>query len=182
MKKRFLVLMLAAMTISSFAFTGCGDSDDNTSVTTTAGGNNNQTTSPKGYVFERNGVTIGMDMEAAPIIEALGEPASYFEAASCAFEGLDKMYGYGSFEIDTYELNGKDYISTIIFNDDMVSTKEGVSLFDKKEDMISAYGDNYSNEQGMYVYTNDNMKLKFVINGDDEISSIMYTSTIIDAQ
>lgn len=182
MKKRFLVMMLSAMILSVFIFTGCKDSDDNNSSTTTQDGTGNQTSSPKGYVFESKGVTIGMDMEAAPIIEALGEPENYFEAASCAFEGLDKMYGYGSFEIDTYELDGKDYISSVIFNDDMVSTKEGVSLFDTKESMISAYGDSYSEEQGMYVYTNENMKLKFIINEDNEIKSIMYISAIIDAQ
>ena len=86
----------------------------------------NKATEPKGYVFEYNGVKIGMDMEAAPIIAALGEADSYFEAPSCAFEGLDKTYSYGSFEIDTYEQNGKDYISTVFFCDDLIETPEGV--------------------------------------------------------
>ena len=84
----------------------------------TADKNPNKTTEPKGYVFDYNGVKVGMDMEAAPIIAALGEPSSYFEAPSCAFEGLDKNYNYGSFEIDTYEQDGKDYISTVFFCDE----------------------------------------------------------------
>lgn len=133
----------------------------------------------KGYVFEYNGVKIGADMDAAAIIEALGEPKSYFEAASCAFQGLDKVYGYGSFEINTYELDGKDYVSSVLFKDDTVSTKEGISLFMTKEDMTKAYGSDYKDEQGMYVYEKDGMKLKFLFE-NDEITSIEYTTTILD--
>lgn len=141
----------------------------------------NKATEPKGYVFEYNGVKIGMDMEAAPIIAALGEADSYFEAPSCAFEGLDKTYSYGSFEIDTYEQNGKDYISTVFFCDDLIETPEGVCLFETKADMIKAYGEGYKEEFGMLVYEKDGMKLKFILEGD-EITSIEYSSTVLDAQ
>ncbi len=80
--------------------------------------------STKGYAFIYNGVSVTMDADAAPIIEKLGEPASYFEAASCAFEGLDKMYTYSGFEIDTYPVGDKDYVSSVILKDDSVSTAE----------------------------------------------------------
>jgi len=135
----------------------------------------------KGYVFEYNGVKIGMDMEAAPIVSALGEPASYFEAPSCAFEGLDKKYGFGSFELDTYEKNGKDYISCIFFCDDLIETPEGVCLFETKADMIAAYGEGFKEESGMLVYEKDGMKLKFILEGD-EITSIEYASTVLDVE
>ncbi len=195
MKKLVLVLMLALVV------TGCGkektdDTGNNNQPTPVESQNNqenqgsendnnkadtNKVTEPKGYVFEYNGVKIGMDMEAAPIIAALGEADSYFEAPSCAFEGLDKTYSYGSFEIDTYEQDGKDYISTVFFCDDLIETPEGVCLFETKADMIKAYGEGFKEEFGMLVYEKDGMKLKFILEGD-EITSIEYASTVLDVQ
>ena len=131
--------------------------------------------------FEYNGVKVGMDMEAAPIIAALGEANTYFEAPSCAFEGLDKTYGYGSFELDTYELEGKDYIAGVFFCDDLIETPEGVCLFETKADMTKAYGENYVEEMGMLVYEKEGMKLKFILEGN-EITSIEYASGALDVQ
>lgn len=190
MKKLLLVLML------SVVVAGCGKENTENGETTeptpveqqnnqVSGDNKNQesnkVTEPKGYVFEYNGVKIGMDMEAAPIVEALGEPASYFEAPSCAFEGLDKTYSYGSFELDTYEQNGKDYIAGIFFCDDLIETAEGVALFETKADMTAAYGEGYKEEYGMLVYENEGMKLKFILEGD-EITSIEYTSKVLEVE
>ena len=185
--KKILTVLLFALVL-----TGCGSESENKSETTPVEQNTpvqentenkevTDATEPKGYVFEYNGVKIGMDMEAAPIIAALGEPSSYFEAPSCAFEGLDKTYNYGSFEIDTYEQDGKDYISCVFFCDDLIETTEGVALFETKADMLSAYGDAYTEEFGMLVYTKDDMKLKFILEGD-EITSIEYASTALDVE
>lgn len=189
MKKWMFVIAMALV------LTGCGnkEKEENNGADTTpttveqqdnqASGNKdtNKATEPKGYVFEYNGVKIGMDMEAAPIIKALGEPTSYFEAASCAFEGLDKTYGYGSFEIDTYEQDGKDYISCVFFCDDLIETPEGVALYETKADMIAAYGEGYKEELGMLVYEKEGMKLKFILK-EDEITSIEYASTVLEVQ
>lgn len=178
MKKRIFTIV-AALTLASLSLVGCG-SDDTKETTTVAGNNSSVSHEAKGYIFEADGVKVGMDMEAAPIIKALGEPKNYFEAASCAFEGLDKMYGYGSYEVDTYELEGKDYISGVIFKDDMVSTPEGVSIGKTKDDMIKAYGDGFKEEQGMLVYEKEGTKIKFVVDANNEITSITYSSTILD--
>lgn len=178
MKKRFLTIV-AALTIASCSLAGCG-SEDNKSTTTAPSNNSSVSHEAKGYIFEVNGVKVGMDMEADPIIKALGEPTNYFEAASCAFEGLDKMYGYGSYEVDTYELDKKDYISGVIFKDDMVSTKEGISIGNTKDDMIKAYGEGFKEEQGMLVYEKEGTKIKFVLDENNEITSITYSSTILD--
>ena len=151
------------------------DNKENTDAT------ESRSSEPKGYVFEYNGVKIGMDMEAAPVVGALGEPASYFEAPSCAFEGLDKTYSYGSFELDTYEQNGKDYIAGIFFCDDLIETPEGVCLFETKADMIAAYGEGFVEEFGMLVYEKEGTKIKFILEGD-EITSIEYSSTVLDVE
>ena len=186
--KKIIFILLAAV----FCLTGCGSNQaannndvnndaDNNSSDTQSGDADTQddTSSLKGYIFEYNGVSVGVDMEAAPIIEQLGEPNKYFEADSCAFQGKDKLYTYSNFEISTYEKDGKDYISTIIFNDDMIETPEGVCLFMTKQDMIDAYGEGFSEEQGLCVYEKDGMKLKFIFE-NDEIISLEYASTFLE--
>lgn len=135
----------------------------------------------KGYTFTYNGVTAGMDMEAAPLLDALSiKPVDYYEAASCAFDGLDKIYSFGSFEIHTYPVDDKDYIQMIVLRDDMVGTNEGISIGAAKDDVISAYGNGKENESlGMLEYAKDGMTLAFVIK-DNHVVSIEYRSGVLD--
>lgn len=172
-------------TVLALGLTACGgdvqtDAEEGKSQVEsgTAGAEKEETL--KGYTFVYQGVTIGINALAAPVTEALGDPVSYFEAASCAFEGLDKMYTYNSVEIDTYpDEKGNDRISNIILKDDMVETPEGVSLFETKADMIAAYGENYKEENGLIVYEKEDMRLCFILNGD-EIISIEYMTTVLN--
>lgn len=132
----------------------------------------------KGYVFISKDVVIEMDAEAEPVIEALGEPLSYFEAASCAFEGLDKIYTYSGFEINTYPGKDKDYISSVIIKDDSVTTVEGVTIGDSKEKMEQAYGTECTVEENLYIYEKDDMKLRFIVK-DGVIEAIEYVSNVL---
>lgn len=139
----------------------------------------NENGAPKGYVFTYNGTVVEMDAKAESVVEKLGEPASYFEAASCAFEGLDKVYTYSGFELDTYPVGDADHISAVILKDDSVATTEGVSIGDSLEKLEQAYGTDSSSEGGMLVYGKDGMKLCFILQ-DDEIISIEYRSTVLE--
>lgn len=133
----------------------------------------------KGYVFRHNDVVVEIDAEAAPILEQLGEANSYFETPSCAFEGIDKQYTYGSFELDTYPAGEKDCVSGVIFKDDSITTPEGVGIGDSREKMLEAYGGSGSEEMGMTVYRKDGMKLCFILE-EDSIISIEYKTTLLD--
>ena len=132
----------------------------------------------KGYVFVYNDIVMEMDADAAPVLEKLGEANSCFEAPSCAFEGVDRMYTYGSFELDTYPTGDKDYISAVIFKDDSVTTQEGIGIGDSREKLTDAYGEG-TEETGMIVYYKDDMKLCFIFR-NDSIASIEYRSTVLD--
>ncbi len=136
-------------------------------------------TAPKGYVFKQGDVIVEIDAEATPIVQALGEPISYFEAASCAFEGLDKMYTYNSFEVDTYPIEDKDYISAIIFKDDSITTAEGIAIGETKAGVEAVYGTDYEEQGSMLVYQKDGMKLSFIFDGDT-VTSIQYATTVLD--
>ena len=191
-KKLFAILMTAGL----LALTGCGDServiDGDVANVTTGSRSEDSTGEPessqtmeqhaetdvsKGYVFMASGVTVEVDADMAPVLQALGEPASYFEAASCAFEGLDKIYTYNGFEIDTYPLQDQDLVSAIILKDDSVTTAEGICIGDSLEKLQETYGDG-AQENGMLVYEKDGMKLCFILQ-DDNIISIEYRSTAL---
>lgn len=194
MRKRAAVLILSA----ALLLAGCGNDakviegevktsgGENSEETAQAGGEETseeaaagQEAAHKGYVFIYNDIVMEMDAEASAVLEQLGEANSYFEAPSCAFEGIDKMYTYGSFELDTYPTGDKDYISAVIFKDDTIATPEGVGIGDSREKLTEAYGDGGAEEAGMIVYRKDDMKLCFIIQ-DDSIASIEYRSTVLD--
>lgn len=128
------------------------------------------------YAFVSNGVSLTPDAEAEPLVGALGEPLSYFEAESCAFEGLDKIYTYGGFEIDTYpDENGVDRISAVILKDDSVATSEGLMIGDGADRITQVYGEPTSAEGSLYVYEKGGAALRFILQGS-EIVSIEYVS------
>lgn len=186
MKKIAALLMAAAM----LCMVGCGDDEkviDGSGQNPDAGASqtgesvgtveNGAASGGKGYVFTYNGTSIQVDADAAPIVSALGDPVSYFDAASCAFEGLDKFYSYNGFELNTYPSGDKDYISAIVFRDDSVSTDEGVCIGDSADKVKEVYGEG-TEESGMLVYEKDGMKLCFVVK--DTVVSIEYRSTVLD--
>ncbi len=189
---------ILAMTMAAglLLLAGCGDSEkviggDVVNVTTgsryeeSAGAqegtmaqtSQTETAASRGYVLTVNNVTVEVDAEAAPIVEALGEPVSYFEAASCAFEGLDKIYTYNSFEIDTYPSQDRDLVSAVILKDDSIATAEGVCIGDSLEKLQEVYGE-ATLENGMLIYAKDGMKLCFIMQ-DDSVISIEYRSTAL---
>lgn len=132
-----------------------------------------------GYVFVFQGTEVKIDEDAAKIIAQLGEPLSYFEAPSCAFQGLDKIYTYNGFEMDTYPMEDKDYVSAIIFKDDSVTTAEGIGIGDSMERMEQSYGSDSTKEDGVVVYSRDGMKLCFILK-DNEIISVEYRTMVLD--
>ncbi len=131
-------------------------------------------TAPMGYVFTpQKDTELFMHKEAAPVLEVLGEPLTYLEAPSCAFQGTDRIYGFGSYEITTYEKDGKEYIYDIYFLDDSVTTDEGIYIGCTKEDMEAAYGTEYQEAAGSYTYIKDDMTLQFIME-QDTIVAIRY--------
>ncbi len=175
MKKRLLSLILAISCICMCACQGAGSGNSGT-------GNNQGNSNPSdnkeaSFVFVYDGMELSVNEEIESVIAKLGEPISYYEAASCAFEGLDKIYTYSSFQLDTYPQNGKDMLASIYFKDDLVKTKEGISLYMTMDDMVKTYGKATIVNDNVYIYEKGNGCLKFIIK-DGEIISIEYQTKV----
>jgi hypothetical protein len=136
----------------------------------------------KGYTFKSKGVVISVDANFAPLLAELGEPNNYFEAPSCAFEGLDKIYTYSGFTVNTYPQGDDDFVSSIILNDDSVTTTEGVYIGGTQADMENAYGPGQANESGQFIYEKEGMKLGFITDDSDVIIAIEYMSKVLDEE
>jgi hypothetical protein len=162
--------------------TGTGNTETVTGTDASSGGAENTETgtetvaeTPSGYYFTLNGVIITANAEMAPIAEALGEPTSYFESESCAFQGLDKVYTYGSVVISTYPVDGVDYVYTIELKDDTVETPEGLCIGSTKDDVTAAYGTATTESDTALSYEKDDCVLAFIFDGDS-VANITYTA------
>lgn len=167
MKKLISILLSAALLL---CFTACGGPADPTE-TNPAG---NSGTPESSFTFTYQGVEIALFAPAEPIIAALGEPKSYTESTSCAFEGLDKSYGYGSFYLETYPQGDQDFVYGWWFVDDMVETEEGICIGSSLADVEKAYGaENKSGDNTFVIKRGSGMLTVILDNG--AVTSIQYT-------
>ena len=179
MKNRFI--LAAAVCLCVIALAACGGSNpkETTNATSAAGGGEattaaapNQSSSASGYVFTYKGVQIYAG-EDASVIEELGEPKDYSESMSCAFEGMDKQYFYGSFYVTTGTLKGHEFIANYWFVDDTVETDEGLCIGDSQDKVEEIYGADGYNGTNAYIYDKDDCELTIIIE-DGCVSSIQY--------
>ena len=167
--KKLLVLLLSLILVLSLA--ACG--------TTSDGGDDTQKPSASnepGYTFTAKGVKVEFDVLADDTLAALGEPKSYTESASCAFEGKDKTYGYGGYYITTYPNGDKDYIYSAWFEDDSVTTAEGIYIGSTKADVEAAYGAGCF-EGDSATLTKGNTELLIIVE-DGAVVSIQYQAIV----
>lgn len=112
---------------------------------------------------------ISIDQDMTEVLTALGEAQSYFEAASCAFEGLDKTYTYPGFQIITRPDGDSDYVNSILFTDDSITTQEGIYIGSTAEDVTAAYGEGDVTGSAI-MYTKNNTTLSFILENGKVIS------------
>ncbi len=192
MKKSFALILIFCMLLALSACGGEEDSAASTAAGTTVSGSteaatqaNGSETDPTeteaaqdtGFVFVYQGVEIRLNADMAPILEQLGEPISYTEAASCAFEGLDKTYYYGSFYIDTYPDGDKDYVYDFWFSDDGVATTEGLYIGATEDLVTAAYPDAVYNGENAWTLTTEEGVLTILM-ADGVVTSIQYSITL----
>ena len=167
--KRLLILMLAVLLALPLA--ACdGDETPSSSPAGSAAPLANSK-----YVLTYKNCPLPMNADFAPLRASLGEPDSYFEAASCAFEGLDKTYTYAGLEIITYPDGDVDRISSVRILNNSVSTPEGITIGASMAAVTAAYGENYEEAGLMHVYKDGDAVLS-VLFEDDTVISVEYTA------
>lgn len=167
MKKILTILLTACLLLSLAACGGAPVENPTPSQEVTY-------TPEQNFSFQYKGATISLHDAAEPIIAKLGEPVKYTESASCAFEGLDKSYYYGSFYLETYPQGDKDFVSGWWFADDSVTTPEGIYIGSSKAEVEKAYGTDGYNGTNAYTVNKDAGMLTIILE-NDVVSSIQYS-------
>lgn len=185
MKKRVLSIIVSLM-LSMGIFTGCGSADapaagsettpaeSQSTSAATASQDTTQVSDP-GYVYSQKGVDVAVNGLMNTIVDVWGEPDKYFESESCAFQGMDKVYTYGSVVISTYPENDKDYVLTIELKDDTITTAEGIYIGCAKADVTAVYGAATSETDVALVYEKGDCQLTFFFE-DDCVTNITYAA------
>ncbi len=181
MKKLICTLMLLCLVLTACggndATTGTQPSQNNSTASTNSAQSGTNTPVASGYVFTYKEVSIQMNAEASTIVAALGEPKSYTEETSCAFDGLDKTYYYGSFYMQTYPLAGKDYVYSLWIVDDSVTTPEGLYIGAPQAQVEQVFGTDGYNGSNAFILVKDACQLTIIIT-DGVISSIQYDTIL----
>ena len=189
MKKK----IIACVCMAAVLLSACGNDTktigndakvvENTSdVSTKTNDESEVISAPTGFYLTVNGYNIVVDAKMSDVIEGMGPEESYFEAPSCAFDGIEKTYTYsdGQVVVKTYLGNDKaDYVNTVVLKNDLISTNEGLSIGDASSKVIEIYGEDYKDNNGSYEYTKDNMKLLIVME-EGVVVSIQYTSNFLE--
>ncbi|MBQ7779454.1 MAG: hypothetical protein IJ404_03070 [Clostridia bacterium] len=165
--KRFLVLFLSAILLISFA--SCTAPAD-------TGNQGGKTPKDSKYFFKvanKDNYAVKIDADMADVLKALGEPLQYFEAASCAFDGLDKTYTYAGYVILTRPDGKKDYVNSIQLTDDSVQTPEGAYVGMTPDAVKGIYGKPTEETETLLSYTDGNTTLNFILK-DAKVISIEY--------
>lgn len=162
--KRLLAMALAATLLLG----GCGKSNDNNKT----GGN-----APTAVIkLGEATVTVGEALTAAQKT-ALGESLSVEEAPSCHYEGMDTVYRYDGFSLQTYRKDNVDVLCVVTVESDAYPTAEGVKVGDGIEAVTDAYGEAAETTNYYVVYDlTDKVTLTFEMDGD-KVAVILYEET-----
>lgn len=127
------------------------------------------------YVFTYKDTAIVPGAGMDDVLEAIGMPLNVFEAPSCAFDGVDRIFYYPGFIINTYPKNGRDTILSVSFRDDSVTTYEGIYLGMNVAGVEAAYGAGEWNDMGnLLSYDSGGVRLAFIFESGTIIDITYY--------
>jgi len=137
---------------------------------------------PDGFIFTYNGTPVVLGGLIAPLLTELGPERDYYEYASCAFDGDAKLYAYDGFELSTYAPGPgeADRVYSVTFTDDNAVTAEGVRIGMGYAGMTAAYGTDYEEIPGSYIYERSGTILAFTVENKVITAVTYYVRDIYD--
>lgn len=182
-----LIFKLFLISMFAIILTGCSSSEESTTEaeTETESSSEELENNESGLVMDDlavvvDGLTVKVDDDVTEVLELLGDGYEYYEAVSCAYDGMDKTYTYNGGEviITTLPIDGKDVVCEFYMTTDAYATAAGVKVGQTKADIEAAYGTGYTYENGQLTYwlgTVDDPKtprLSFTLDENEVITSI----------
>ena len=169
-------IFAAAVMVMGLSLAACGSSDGGSSSSGSSSSGSAASSSSEGFSFTSGSTKIEVNADASAIVDELGDPDDYFESESCALEGLEKVYTYAGFHLNTYPVDDKDYVLSVDFMDDTVETDEGISIGSTKDEVTEAYGEPAEETSSSLVYEKGDTEMTIGLDGDSvsslEISAV----------
>lgn len=159
MKKRLLVLVMVMTVI----LTACSKGTDKTELKCEFKPEGTQVTLVPGEKFDA---------------EDMGETTAYLEAASCYYEGMDKIFTYEGYEVTTYPLSDGDYIQDISISDASIKMSGGIGIGSSLADVEAALGSDYTLAGKLYKYYVDDSKYLYFFIMDDVVKYYGYATEV----
>ena len=116
-----------------------------------------------GFTLLFSGFLIYMDQNMNEVLDALGEPMGVFEAPSCAFDGIDRIFSYPGIQIHTYPEEDEDFVHTISLRDDSISIYGDIRLGSSWDLVREHFGTNYEQDFNMFTFTRGRTTLAFLV-------------------
>ena len=170
--KRILTMTLALTLAMALLLCGCGGKDSGT----TDNGNKNS--------FQTAGIQIGganLNIGGRltdEIKSTLGEPISTSEAPSCLYEGMDTVYEYEGFFLQTSQMGDSEVVVIITIETANHTTNKGIKVGDPAEALNNAYGEPEEETKNYVVYRHDNNVTITYSLRDGKVSAIEYAQDI----
>ena len=172
------IAMLLALTLAA-GMTACGGAPAETPKTTDPAQSQNEVTQPaadgKVYSFTLADFQLipGADFDPADLPEA----DSVFEVPSCAIEGTDNLYDYGTVEVTAFNDGDGEIIYSVYIKDANTPTDEGLYIGDTLEQVSSIYGTDRTENGNELVYTAGKTLLVIIVE-NDTVTSIEFRANI----
>ena len=161
--KKFLALCMVLLLIASMA--ACTDTpDDNNDIAP-----KNHTVN---YSVNYMEVQIDVGVEAKDIISKLGDYTSE-DGEACGTNEKDVIYTLSGIEIETHVSGDSEIVRQIKIVNDSQSTQKGITIGSTRDEVISAYGNNYTEgSSGALRYEGDSSAIEFHFGVSGNVSNI----------